>query len=190
MLAFYECKQLRSVVLDSVQTLDPLCLLGTAPETMRLPRSSHVPLADLGVGQKYGNILIIPDGTSKVTKEQVPKETDVVVVPSSVEELSDDAFRECQKLRRVVFQNGSRLEKIGNTCFRNSGLEEIVIPASVKVIKSGAFCNCAKLKKVRVERGSCLERVEESAFAGTRLQHQVCFPPDALVSEAAFLGSM
>ena len=118
----------------------------------------------------------------------VPKGTELVIVPSCVEELGDDAFRDCQKLRRIVFLSGCRVGKIGAQCFRGSGLEEMVIPASVRILKAGAFCRCAKMKRVLLEKGSRLERVEDYAFSETKLQHKIRFPPDTYVSQSAFEG--
>ena len=40
---------------------------------------------------------------------------------------------------RVLFQTGSRLEKIGSGCFYNSALEEITVPRSVVEIQENAF---------------------------------------------------
>ena len=69
------------------------------------------------------------------------------------------AFYECEKLKSVSFQDGSRLEKIGAECFAESGLKEIVLPESVKEIGVKAFDSCKQLKNVQLNEG--LEKLGE-----------------------------
>ena len=42
-----------------------------------------------------------------------------IVIPKSVLEIQDSAFRNCTYLRDVVFKAGSALKKIGNDAFRS-----------------------------------------------------------------------
>ena len=88
-----------------------------------------------------------------------------IVIPKGVEEIQDRAFEYCRNLRKVVFEEGSVLKKIGNVafcnctnlknvqlpdgletigicCFEDSGLEEIIFPASVKSIEPQACWRC------------------------------------------------
>ena len=44
-----------------------------------------------------------------------------LVVPSSVRELGEEAFGGCEGLREVVFEPGSRLERLGESCFGSAG---------------------------------------------------------------------
>ena len=76
-----------------------------------------------------------------------------VVIPKSVEVIEQGAFRKCENLKRVSFQAGSRLEKIGVECFECSGLEMITLPASVKEVCAHAFWQCEQLKSVRLNEG-------------------------------------
>ena len=107
--------------------------------------------------------LVVPDGTEVIISCRY-KETDYerVFVPKSVKEIQSDAFRGCWNLKKVVFEAGSALKKIGDyafcnctvlknvqlpdgletigtDCFWNSGLEEVVFPASVREIGACAF---------------------------------------------------
>lgn len=61
-------------------------------------------------------------------------------LPSTLKAIECGAFRGCKNLRSV--QLPDELEKIGEDCFRCSGLERFVSPASVKEIETGAFCEC------------------------------------------------
>lgn len=88
-----------------------------------------------------------------------------------MEEISESVFKDCINLKEVVFEEGSRLKKIGkyafsgcsnlrnirlpeglehigNGCFCETNLEEITIPSSVATIEEYAFYNCRSLKKV------------------------------------------
>ena len=65
-----------------------------------------------------------------------------LVIPKSVTKIGRCAFQKCIALRRVSFQVGSRLEKIENTCFQGSALEEITIPKGVREIQRDAFKDC------------------------------------------------
>ena len=94
-----------------------------------------------------------------------------VVLPSTLRALEDRAFKDCEKLSRVEFCEGSRLERIekyafyccsslrsiclpeglkciGERCFFRSGVEEITIPSSVTTIEGEAFLECEHLSRV------------------------------------------
>ena len=57
--------------------------------------------------------LVIPDGTETVEESQY-KGTDYerVFIPKSVTIIEEYAFSDCEKLREVVFEEGSKLEKL------------------------------------------------------------------------------
>lgn len=48
----------------------------------------------------------------------------------------------------MTFAEGSQLERIGEYCFANSGLEEFIAPPGLKEIERGAFEDCKNLKRV------------------------------------------
>ena len=54
-----------------------------------------------------------------------------VCIPDSVRELCDRCFYKCESLRRVMFGPCSSLERIGVSCFAESGVEEMGIPDAV-----------------------------------------------------------
>lgn len=55
-----------------------------------------------------------------------------MTIPASVREIGVDAFCDCEKLKRVIFAENSRLERLGAYCFSSSGIEKIAIPEGVK----------------------------------------------------------
>ena len=50
-----------------------------------------------------------------------------------------------------MFEEGSKLEKIGLCCFQDSGLEEITLPKTLKKIGWSAFSNCNNLKRIYLD---------------------------------------
>ena len=52
-----------------------------------------------------------------------------------------------------MFEEGSKLEEIGDYCFSSSGLEEITLPKSLKNICDLAFTDCEDLKTIYVDDG-------------------------------------
>ena len=62
-----------------------------------------------------------------------------VVIPKSVAKIENSAFENCENLKEVVFEERSKLEEIGDYCFKNSGLEEITLPKMLKEVGDDAF---------------------------------------------------
>ena len=52
-----------------------------------------------------------------------------------------------------MFEESSKLEKIGPFCFCNSGLEKITLPKTLKEIGCYALDGCSNLKVISVEDG-------------------------------------
>ena len=65
-----------------------------------------------------------------------------MTIPASVKEIGTDAFCYCMQLKCVTFADGSRLEKLGECWFANTGLEKIVIPKGVKELQKSVFSDC------------------------------------------------
>jgi hypothetical protein len=79
------------------------------------------------------------------------------------------SFCGCKSLESVIFESGSRLERIEGLAFAESGLLSIVIPSSIVAMGDGSFYGCKSLKSVSFESGTRLELIDESAFLGTLL---------------------
>ena len=71
-----------------------------------------------------------------------------LVVPKSVREIGDRAFKEWDMLRTVEFCVSGKLAKLGRECFAGSGLKELTVPKSVVTIERDAFCKCESLKRI------------------------------------------
>ena len=71
----------------------------------------------------------------------------MVIIPKTVEQISDFAFTRRRNLKKVVIPD--TVKTIGSDAFSDcDSLEEIVIPASVSTIEGHAFAECDKLKKI------------------------------------------
>lgn len=101
------------------------------------------------------------------------------IIPSSVVDIYDDAFRGCEYLWKITIPNS--IERIGDRAFSRcegingvkipdsvkeigrfafnfcSSIERIRIPDSVKIIGKGAFYNCKKLKDIYISNPSLLQ---------------------------------
>ena len=72
-------------------------------------------------------------------------------IPASVEEIGSEAFYGCERLTKITIVPNSRLTKIGNRCFSNSGLKAFVLPAVLKALGDDAFDKCKSLETVVVD---------------------------------------
>ena len=106
-----------------------------------------------------------------------------MVVSSSVKIIGELAFAYCGQLREVVFEPGSRLSLIENSCFDSTGISSIVIPKSVTHIGRCAFSSCKNLSALSFEDGSQLKSVDERAFHGTQLRPETVEYPSTLKAD-------
>ena len=115
--------------------------------SLRLPDSTQVgPLPETMVGgvhvwdlRELKNV-IIPEGAEKIGNRWFYGcGIESVEISASVREICYEAFRNCKNMKRIVFAEGSQLEKIGKACFSESGVTEISIPSSVITIEDNAF---------------------------------------------------
>lgn len=95
-----------------------------------------------------------------------------VTIGEGVEEISDNAFRECKKLSQVQI-NGTGIKRIGKNAFSGcENLKEITLPESVKNIGGYAFFSSG-LEKIQIKG---MVETEESAF--TNCKNLKSFPFD------------
>ena len=89
-----------------------------------------------------------------------------VTIPAVMESIGDNTFKDCTALASVIFENGSKLEKIGAFAFSNSGITDITIPKTVKTIGGNAFKGCKSLATVNFDdTGNVV--IGNNAFAET-----------------------
>lgn len=62
-----------------------------------------------------------------------------ITIPKTVTKIEDGAFKNCSNLKEIVFEEGTKLEEIGDWCFWSSELKEITLPKTLKKIGSYTF---------------------------------------------------
>jgi hypothetical protein len=111
-----------------------------------------------------GNLLLVSDGTEIVRYFGQELE---IVVPARVEILRKSSFEECNQIETFLFENGSKLRRIGPSALSNcSTLRSISVPASVEIIEEGAFKSCIGLESCLIAENANLVRIEAEAFSG------------------------
>ena len=96
-----------------------------------------------------------------------------VEMPNSVVYLENEAFWECQDLKRIILSQSIR--KIPYYCFwKCISLESIVIPESVSIIEEGAFMWCKSLRSVYLPKSIC--EIEEGVFKSCESLEKIIIP--------------
>lgn len=127
-----------------------------------------------------------------------------VEISNTVTEIEAYAFQNCKNLRKITFEEGSRLEKVGAYAFAGcSALEVITLPASLVKIGRYAFFECSSLtqllftsmrhsvKKTSNIFPSTLSTIPCCAFAGCVNLISVEFGDNSMlktVESGAFMG--
>ena len=108
---------------------------------------------------------VIPTSVTNITQEAFEGCTylENVEIPNSVTSLDYRIFAFSRKLQSVILPNG--LKTIGDGVFYGcNSLKSIVIPKGVTSIGSTVFDCCTSLEKVEFESGSNLKTIDNSAF--------------------------
>jgi hypothetical protein len=110
-----------------------------------------------------GNMLLTSDRTEIVRYFGRERE---VFVAKSIEILRKSCFECTNQLETLLFENGSKLRKIGPSALCDClSLTRIAIPASVEVIEESAFKNCVELEQCAMDENARLVSIEREAFA-------------------------
>ena len=102
-----------------------------------------------------------------------------ITIPKSVTHIYGNEFGECTNLETVIFEEGSKLEQLGEGVYPSSSnnyqgpfykctsLKNIIIPESVAVIGSGCFYLCESLVSINIPKG--VTKIGAKTFQGTSL---------------------
>ena len=93
------------------------------------------------------------------------------VAPPSLREINGLALSCCDKLKRVVLNDG--LEKLGQYAFQNSAVESVRFPPLLSELPGGLFCRCRSLRKLELPEH--LENIGNGCFYEAGLE-EVHFP--------------
>jgi hypothetical protein len=96
-------------------------------------------------------------------------QSNAVVIESRIENLCESCFSNCRSLASITFESNSKLQRIEEYAFAESGLKTIHIPGSVEVLCKNSFSKCNSLASITIESNSKLHRIEEFAFAESGL---------------------
>jgi hypothetical protein len=83
-----------------------------------------------------------------------------IVIKSRIEILCESCFSHCESLTSIIFESNSKLHRIEESAFAESGLRTIQIPASVEVLCNECFSACQSLTSVTFESNSKLHQIE------------------------------
>ena len=99
-------------------------------------------------------------------KDNFPNLAHLDISGTATTEIPTSAFHNKTSLHAIILPEGMKV--VGNSAFRNSGLESIEIPASVGSVGIYAFYNCSSLKEATLVQG--LEAIENNAFQNSGLE--------------------
>ena len=99
----------------------------------------------------------IPEGVTSIGTAFMGKTAlSSVVIPSTVQRIEKEAFKQCYSLTSVRFSEG--LTYIGANSFEEcSNLQSITIPTTLTIMGSRAFANCKKLAKIIWNAKNCAD---------------------------------
>ncbi len=154
-----------TITCKTVNGLEATCVITVEENSADFTIVSGVLTAYTGKG---GDITI-PEGVTKIGKNAFDKNTTIttIVLPSSLVEISDYAFRQCTALTSVKL-SGSKVVTLGKYCFYHcSKLTECELPASIESIGDNCFKDCSALEKVNVP--ASIQTIGASSFGGTKI---------------------
>jgi hypothetical protein len=73
-----------------------------------------------------------------------------IEIPNSILSIELNSFKNTESLTKIMFEQNSQLQFIGNEAFSNSALKSIEIPNSVILIGDSAFKDTKFLKDIRI----------------------------------------
>lgn len=124
---------------------------------MALQKNSLVP--------DESGVLRVPEGTTVLDRWAFHQDKRIthVILPTSLREIGEGAFAECEALETV--EGGKNVRKIGARVFQKcEGLREFIVPEQVTKIAANTFAYCSELRKVDVE--GAVTDIGTAAFFG------------------------
>ena len=124
----------------------------------------------LGVKYEYDEDLYIPEDIRGVELKYIGNSAfkglsclESISLPSTILEIEESAFENCENLSSVEFNNNENLDIINEATFKNCiNLVSLIIPNNIKKIDKFSFQGCSKLKNI-IHSGDLLE-IDNCAF--------------------------
>ena len=111
----------------------------------------------------------------------------MIKIPSSIVNIAEYGFANCENLKNVIFADNSNVTYIGagafSSCYK---LENIAIPRSVTSIDKLAFYNCQKLYCVTFEENSQLTTLANNIFDSCRTLASIVLP-DSITNMGTYI---
>ena len=198
---FNNCANLRKVTIPSTVTnIGDSAFAGCASlETVTFAKGSVLS----GIANSVFN------GCKKLKTITIPKNV-IYIGDDKANKNTDSVFGGCAALESVIFEDGSKLEKIGNygfysckklssiklpdsltylghSAFTSTSITSMDIPDNVTSIGKDTFLGCTKLKTASF--GEKLTKIGPQAFAGCEALNNIVIPASVkTISKAAFNG--
>ena len=112
-----------------------------------------------------------------------------IEIPNSILSIELNSFKNTESLTKIMFEQNSQLQFIGNEAFSNSALKSIEIPNSVILIGDSAFKDTKFLKDIRISNK--LETyIDHFGFTDAQWNSIVWTPVDLNVKFIALISSL
>ncbi|MGI5849889.1 MAG: leucine-rich repeat protein [Christensenellales bacterium] len=153
---FYECRQLRSIVLPStIEEIGAFAFCGCT-NLAEIDLNNCINLRSIGEAAFEGCAALCEVNIPALCRQIATSafsgcgmEYVVFKTPSYLSELNSHLFKDCTALKKIEIPN--TVKAIGMSAFYGcSAIKEIVIPESVERIGSYAFCGCTDLLYLRI----------------------------------------
>lgn len=109
----------------------------------------------------------LPEGLEEIGEEAFENsEIKELKIPASVTKIGDRAFYSMDKLTKVEFAKGAKIERVGAYAFNHcTALEKVVLPDTVKILENGVFSYCYQLSDVTLSKN--LKELGDGVFSGS-----------------------
>ncbi|MCK9170931.1 MAG: leucine-rich repeat protein [Treponema sp.] len=115
-----------------------------------LSKSKNTFIPDSAFKGCIARSVLLPSTLVKIGKEAFSNACFLyITIPSEVQTIDDAAFSECKHLKTITFEQGSKLESIGDNAFAWSKLESVIIPGTDITMGNNAFCGCNVLTSIK-----------------------------------------
>ncbi|WP_157797643.1 leucine-rich repeat domain-containing protein [Prevotella intermedia] len=167
--------------------------LAKPDETYTIPSTVKEIAAKAFQGATKLTSLVIPTSVEKIQEQAFRQNYKLASVtfcePSKITNLSAYAFWQCPKLTEVTLP--SSITEIGKVFLQCENLETVNVPADAKLktIKEDAFATNKKLKNFNFQGNCNLEAIEANAFANAESLESFKFPKTVTkIERNAFTG--
>lgn len=123
--------------------------------------------------------LVLSDGIEHAGQNcfENAKDLEMVVIPSSLKNISYFMFGNCAKLKSVYIPIESELHEIEDFAFANcTSLDSFYIPAAVTDIKQGPWRNCKSLSELRIADDNYNFNVYDGVLYSGDRKHLIQYP--------------